>query len=406
MSRLAHCHGYAELRVAARRRLPSPLFHYIDGGADDELTLQANTAAFDRYQLLPRYLRDVRSIDMRRRVLGCDLGWPLLLAPTGMTQLFHPGGERAVATEAAKAGVGYSLSTMATTSIEDIAAVSRGPKIFQLYLLNDDALNLAMIDRCIEAGFDALCLTVDTVIAGNRERDLRSGLTVPPRLGLRSLIEFALRPAWCLDYLRTERFTLPNIATSTAASEDVSTLAAYFAARMERHISWARVERLIRYWNRPFAIKGLQSVDDARLAINVGASAVIISNHGGRQLDGGAATIDLVADMVDAVGDRIEVIVDGGVRRGSHIVKALAMGARACMTGRPYLYGLSAFGAAGVARVLAQLRSETERTLGLLGCASLDELGREHLRRADAMPHFLAQSAAADASLPLQWSRR
>jgi L-lactate dehydrogenase (cytochrome) len=402
MSRPEHCHNLADFEAIARRRLPSPLYHYIAGGADDEVTTRANTCAFDRYELVPRFLRETGAIDMRRALLGRELAWPLILAPTGMSRLFHPDGEMAVAREASHAGIGYALSTMATTSLEAIGAL-RGPKIFQLYMLNDDALNFEIIDRARAAGFDAVCVTVDTVWAGNRERDLRTGLTVPPKLSASSVLAFAARPAWCIGYLRGASFTLPNIPGAKAG--DVSTLAAYFAQRMEKQISWDRIERIARHWGGPFAVKGLQAIDDARIAATAGCTAVIISNHGGRQLDGGAATIDLIADMADAVGDRLELILDGGVRRGAHIAKALAMGARAVMTGRPYLYGLSAFGASGVARVLELLRNETERTLGLLGCSRIDDLGRDHIRLAGTPPTFLREGGVAGPKTPRSQNR-
>ncbi len=392
MIQLDNCFNLFDFEQAARQRLPGPLFHYIDGAADDEVTKSANTTAFDRYTLVPRYLRDIRKMDLRRKVFGCELEWPVLLSPTGMTRLFHPDGEKAVAVEAARCGAAYSLSTMATTSIEDVAAASQGPKIYQLYLLNDDALNLEMIDRCKAANYDVLCLSVDTVVAGNRERDLRCGLTVPPRLNRRNFFGFAMRPGWCFRYFAGGGVTLPNVP----AGEDggnLGTLAAYFASKMEQNITWSRVERLMAHWEKPFVIKGLQSVEDARDAAACGVTGIIISNHGGRQLDGGAATIDLVANVVDAVGDRLEVVLDGGVRRGTHIVKALAMGARACMIGRPYLYGLSAFGQPGVRRVLNLLRKETERTMALLGCANLDELGRHHITASGKLPDFLAHPA-------------
>lgn len=392
MSRLEDCFNLVDFVDAARQRLPAALFDYIHGGADDELTLRANVSAFARYNLVPRYLHDIRNPDMRRTVFGCDLQWPVMLSPTGMTRVFHPAGEIAVAQQAAAAGVAYALSTMATTSIEDVAAASTGPKIYQLYLLNDEALNFEMIDRCKAANFDAICLTVDTVVAGNRERDLRNGLTVPPRLGRRNLLGFAMRPGWCLNYLANGGISLPNVPAG-ADGHSLGTLSAFFASRMEQNITWERVERLQQYWGKPFVIKGLQSVCDARNAAAAGVSGLIISNHGGRQLDGGAATIELIADIVDAVGDQLEVVLDSGVRRGSHVIKALAMGARACMIGRPYLYGLSAFGAPGVARVLQILRQETERSLALLGCASLDQLGRQHLTAADKLPGFLTPPA-------------
>lgn len=393
MARVRDCYNVADLEKQARKRLPRPLYHYIAGGADDERTASANVHSFDRYQLVPNYLHDIRTIDTRRKVLGRELAWPLFLAPTGMTRMFNRAGEVGVALEAAKSGVGYALSTMATTSIEDVGRATPGPKMFQLYLLNDDTINFAMIDRCREAGFDALCLTVDTVVAGNRERDLRTGLTVPPRLTPSSLLAFVAHPRWCFDYLRGGAFSLPNVGEK-GGSSDLTTLTAYFAAKMERNITWSSVEKIAAYWGGPFAIKGIQSVRDTRLAASSGATAVILSNHGGRQLDGVAPTIDLVADIADAVGDRVEIILDGGIRRGSHIVKALAMGATACMTGRPYLYGLSAFGAVGVGRVLELLRTETERTLSLLGCASVDDLTREHLRFAAEVPGFLLDGDA------------
>lgn len=392
---LRDCHNAMDFKAAAKARLPRPLFDYVEGGADDETTKQANVAAFDRYSLAPNYLRDVREVDMRRTVLGCDLAWPMILSPTGMSKMFHPDGEHGVAAEAARAGVGYALSTMGSESIEDIAKGSQGPKIYQLYLLADDALNFAAIDRAKAMGYDALCLTVDTIVAGNRERDLRSGLTIPPRIGLGSFLQFVARPAWCLGYLRGGRFSMPNIAPPGQSATDIATLAAFFASKMERHISWARVERIAAHWSGPMAVKGLQKPEDALSAAKSGASAIIVSNHGGRQLDGSAPTIDLVADIVDAVGDDIEVILDGGIRRGTHIVKALAMGARACMTGRPYVFALAAYGQPGVARLLEILRLETERALALLGCASVDDLGREHLRLADQLPQFLTDSATA-----------
>lgn len=392
MTNLNRCFNVNDLREGARRYLPSPLFHYIEGGADDEYTKAQNTEAYNKYQLVPNYLRDMRKIDMRSTVLGRQLQWPVIMAPTGMTQLFHPAGERAVAIEAAKSGVGYALSTMATTSLETIAELNDGLKMFQLYLLTDDGLNYETIDRCKEAGYDALCLTVDTVVPGNRERDGRTGMTVPPQLNLRSLMDFSLKPKWCLDYLFGQAFDLPNCKSrNDTSASDLSSLAVLFASIMDRNLNWERAEKLIAYWGKPFAIKGIMSVEDAKKAVDIGATAIIVSNHGGRQLDGAPATVDVLADIVDAVEGRAEVIADGGIRRGSQIVKALAMGASACMVGRTYLYGLAAAGQPGVAKMLDLLRRETERTLGLVGCAELSQLNRQHLRAANSLPDFMTR---------------
>lgn len=385
MTRLHDCFNTQDFARVARRRLPGSLYHYIEGGADDELTVRANTQAFERHQLVPRQLRDIRQVDMQRRVFGCDLEWPVFMAPTGMTRLFHPAGEQAVAQEAARLGAGYMLSTMATTSLEEVADCATGPKIFQLYLLNDDGLNRAIIDRCKMAGYDAICLTVDCVVAGNRERDLRFGLTVPPQLNRRNILSFVQRPLWGLRYLAHGGITLPNVPTPDG-SNSLGTLTSYFATKMEQNITWARVEQLQQYWGRPFIIKGLQSVADARDAAAAGVTGIIVSNHGGRQLDGSPGVLDLLPAIVDAVGDQLDVVLDGGVRRGNHIVKALALGARACLIGRPYLYALSAYGQPGVTRMLELLRRETERTLGLIGVPHIDDLDRSALTHLDSQP--------------------
>lgn len=387
------CLNVFDFRDKSRSVLPRPIFEYLEGGAEDEVTMRANTSAFDRYHLIPSCLRDIRKIDMRRTVFGCELEWPVILAPTGLTRVFHPDGEVAVAEVAASCGTAYSLSTMGTTSIEEVAAATTGPKIFQLYLFSDDTLNFVLIDRCKEAGFDAICITVDTVVAGNRERDRRAGLTVPPRLNRKNLLHFAKRPSWCVRYLAAGGIGMPNIPA--AEGGDLGTLAAYFASRMEQNITWGRIERLMAYWGKPFVVKGLQSVEDARKAADAGVAGIIVSNHGGRQLDGGAATVDLLAHIVDAVGGQLDIVLDCGIRRGSHVVKALAIGATACMIGRPYLYGLSAYGKAGAAQVVGLLRKETERTLALIGCAHVDEVGRHHLMTAAAVPDFSASAGKA-----------
>lgn len=381
-SSIQRCFNLEDFRLQAKRKLPAPLFHYIDGGADDEYTRHNNTVAFNKYEIVPRCLEDVTTIDMRTRVLGCELEWPVLIAPTGMSRFFHHEGERAVARAAEQAGTMYSLSTVGTTSIEDVAAATSGPKMFQLYALKDHAINDELIDRCRLAKYDALCLTVDTVVAGNRERDLRTGMTVPPRPTLQSLASFALHPQWCYHYVTTPTLEMANLSQHIPeGSSQVSSLGKYINEQFDRTLNWAYAEQIAARWQGPFAIKGILSVEDARRAADIGASAVIISNHGGRQLDTVPAPIDVIAEIADALGGKLEIILDGGVRRGTHVLKALAMGATACMIGRPYLYGLASGGQAGVERVLSLLKSEIERAMILSGRANSKTINRSFIRR-------------------------
>jgi len=374
-------HNLMDFRRGAQRRLPAPLFHYIDGGADDEWTLRNNTSAFDRYELLPEYLRDIATIDLRTRVLGVDMDMPLFLSPTGMTRLFHHGKECAVARAASRANVMYTLSTMATTSLEDIAAVAPGPKMFQIYILKDRDLTKEFVQRCKGAGYNALCLTVDTPLAGNRERDKRTGMIMPPKLTLSSALSFATHLHWSLNFLRNPNFDLANVVHRVdAIGGGGMSLIDYVNSQFDRSVTWDDAAWLAEQWDGPFCIKGLQTAEDARRAADIGASAIMISNHGGRQLEGAPAPVDCIQPMRDAVGGSMELIVDGGVRRGTHILKALALGADACSFGRPYLYGLAAAGEAGVDRVLHLIREELERSLALLGCASLADLKAGHVQ--------------------------
>lgn len=374
------CFSVADLRTLARRKLPSPLFHYIDGGADDEHSLRRNTAAFDRWAFIPELLHDVSAIRTETRLLGHTLSMPLLCAPTGMSRLFHRDGERAVARAAERAGIYYSLSTLATTSIEDIAAASSGPKMFQVYVFKDRALTTNLIERSRAAKFTALCLTIDTPVAGNRERDRVTGMQLPPRFTLASLASFAAHPGWALDYVRDSDFSLRNVAQHADAMTDgQQSLLDYVNGQFDRTISWAEVDWLRGQWDGPLVIKGIQSLADARRAADAGASALMISNHGGRQLDSTLAPIELVARIRDQLGAGIELIVDGGVRRGSHLLKALALGADACSIGRSYLYGLAAGGEAGVSRALDLLRAELERDMALLGVTDVARMSSAHL---------------------------
>lgn len=377
-SLLQRCVNIGDFRHLAQRRLPPALFHYLDGGADDEYSLRNNTAAFDQYQLVPRALRDVTTLKLGTRVLGSAIDWPVILAPTGMSRFFHHGGELAVARAAQKSGTLYSLSTVATTTIEDVASATQGPKMFQLYVLRDHGINDELMVRCRDAGYNALCLTVDTVVQGNRERDIRTGMTVPPKPTLRTLAGFAAHPRWCYHYLTTPPLGMANLSHRMAqGSSEVSSLGAYINNQFDRALNWDYAEQLAKRWNGPFAIKGILCAADAKHAADIGATAVIISNHGGRQLDTARAPIDCVAEIAEAVGGQLEIIVDGGIRRGTHVLKALALGATACMIGRPYLYGLAAGGEAGVERVLSLLRQELERGMILAGQPDIQALDRD-----------------------------
>ncbi|WP_430404675.1 alpha-hydroxy acid oxidase [Hyphomonas sp.] len=373
---LARNFNLMDFRAGAKRRLPAPLFHYIDGAADDEWSLINNTKAFEHYQLLPNHLRDISKVDLSTKVLGVEMSMPVFCSPTGMTRLFHHGKELAVARAAARAGVMYTLSTLSTTSLEDVAAATAGPKMFQIYIFKDRELTREFVKRCKDAGYDALCLTVDTALAGNRERDKRTGMIMPPKLTLSSLASFAAHPHWAMHFLMNPDFRLANVVHRVdAIGGGAMGLIDYVNSQFDRTVTWEDAAWLVEQWGGPFAIKGLQTAEDAKRAVDIGASAIMISNHGGRQLDSAPAPIDCVAPMRDAVGDAIELIVDGGVRRGTHVLKALALGANACSFGRPYLYGLAAHGEGGVDRVLQLIREELERSIALLGCSTISQLG-------------------------------
>jgi L-lactate dehydrogenase (cytochrome) len=380
MAALNHCHNIADLRRRAKRRLPAPLFHYIDGGSDDEWTLRRNGAAFADYQLLPECLRNVADIDLSTRLLGQTLALPFFLAPTGMSRLFHHDRELAVARAAEKFGTLYSLSTLGTTSLEDIASTISAPKMFQIYILKDRELTREFVERCKAARYEALCLTVDMAMAGNRERDLRTGMVMPPRFGLGSLWSFAAHPAWTMNLLLHPGFQLANVAHRVDALAGGSMgLIDYVNSQFDRTVVWDDVAWLRGLWDGPLVLKGVLSPADAVRARDVGADALMISNHGGRQLDGAPAPVDLIRPMRDAVGDALQLVVDGGIRRGTDIVKSLALGADGCSFGKAYLYGLAAGGQAGVERALSLLSMEVRRTMTLLGCASIGEIGERHI---------------------------
>ena len=379
--RLSDCHNVDDFRRLAKARLPWPVFDYIDGAADDEATKARNTAAFGDVDLVPDVLAGVAEIDTSIMLMGRKSALPLMLSPTALQRVFHWQGERAVARAAEKFGVWFGISSLATVSIEDIGALVSSPKLFQLYVHKDKGLNASMIERCQAAKFDALALTVDTIVSGKRERCLRSGFTTPPRYTAANLLGYAMKPRWGLDYVFREKFGLPNLDghVSEGTGKAVS-IAEYFNTMLDTSMDWDTAARIRQDWGGTFCLKGVMSAGDARRAVEIGADAIMISNHGGRQLDGSRAPFDQLAEIVDAVGGEIEIICDGGVRRGTHVLKALAQGATAASGGRLYLYALAAAGQAGVERVLGLLKDEIERDMRLMGVTHIDQLTRDRLR--------------------------
>ena len=385
--RLATAANTDDLRRIAKRRLPGGVFDYIDGGAEDERTMRANRQAFSNYRFKPRVLRDVSAVDTSVSVLGKTIPLPLVLAPTGFTRIADPQGELAVARAAQRAGLPYTLSTLSTRSIEEVAAANGdGRRWFQVYVWKDKGLLRDMVDRAAAADYEALVITVDTANLGRRERDVRRGFELPPKLGLGTILDGAVHPSWTWRFVRAEPIRFANIASSSAATDQPEgssavNLAETFATQFDARLSWDDIDWFRSVWNGPIVIKGIQTVDDARIAADVGVDAVALSNHGGRQLDDAPAALDLVAPVADAVGGRVEIICDGGVRRGSDIVKAVALGATACMAGRAYLYGLAAGGELGVDKVLDLFAGDVRRTMALLGAATVKELSGDYLER-------------------------
>ena len=378
---LTDCHNFRDFRMLAKRRLPSPIFHYIDGAADDESTYRRNTTAYDDVDLVPSVLAGVEQIDLSTTIFGKKIEMPLYCAPTAVQRLFHHEGERAVAKAAEKYGTMFGVSSLGTVSVEEIGSLIKTPKMFQFYFHKDRGLNDNMLERARAANFDVLALTVDTITGGNRERDLRTGFSIPPKLTPASILSFILKPQWGLNFLTKKKFELPHLKDYVDSGTNATTsIGSYFSTMLDQSMSWKDAEKLCSQWGGHFALKGIMSVDDAKRAVDIGCTGIMVSNHGGRQLDGARAPFDQLAEIVDAVGDKIDVICEGGIQRGTHVLKALSIGAKACSGGRLYLYALAAAGQPGVERALSIYRAELERDMKLMGCSSIDQLTRSNLR--------------------------
>jgi len=376
-----NCHNIKDFRKLSKKRLPSPIFHYIDGAADDEVTYRRNTEAYEQCDLVPNVLTGVRDIDMSTTVMGQKLDIPLYFAPTALQRLFHHDGEIAVGKAAEKFGTMFGISSLGTASIEEVSKLISTPKLFQLYVHNDKGLNQDLVDRCKDSNFETMCVTVDTIVGGNRERDLYSGFTIPMKLKLSSMMSFALHPSWAFNYFTHSKWELSNLKNYIAEGTNVMTnIGDYFTKMIDQSLNWKAVEEINKNWGKQFALKGIMSVEDAKRAVDIGATAIMVSNHGGRQLDGSRSSFDQLADIVDAVGDKIDVICEGGIRRGTHVLKALSLGAKACSGGRMYLYALAAGGQKGVEKAISNLRNEIERDMKLMGVTSIDQLTRKNIK--------------------------
>ena len=378
--RLSDCYNFHDFRTLARRRLPGPIFHYIDGGADDEVSLRNNSQRFERCHLLPRVLRGAKELDLSVRVMGQKLAVPFYCSPTALQKLFHHDGEEAVAKAAARYGTMFGVSSLGTVSVKALRESYDTPQVYQFYFHKDRGLNKAMMQSARQAGVDVMMLTVDSITGGNRERDLRTGFTIPMRLNLAGISQFALKPAWGINYLLRGGFKLPQLDEHIDMRGNTLSIARYFSELLDPQLNWQDVEEMIALWQGPFCLKGISCVQDARKAADVGCAGIVLSNHGGRQLDGAISPFDLLAEVVDAVGDKVDVMLDSGVQRGTHVIKALALGAKAVGIGRAYLYPLAAAGYPGVERALRLMKEEIERDLRLMGCGSVSELSREHVR--------------------------
>jgi len=380
MSKIDKCHNIKDFRELAKMKLPSPIFHYIDGAADDEITYIRNTKAFDECYLVPKVLRSVENINLETKILGKKISLPFFLSPTALQRLFHHQGELAVAKAAEKFNTFFGISSLSTVSIDAIKNIN-APKIFQLYFHKDRGLTNSMIDKCKSYNIDALALTVDTITGGNRERDLKTGFTSPPKITFRSFLSFLFHPQWTLNFLLRKKFDLPFLSEFVKEGTDIRiSVSDYFSNMLDQNMNWDDAKEVKKRWNGIFCLKGIMSKEDAIKAVEIGADAIMISNHGGRQLDGSRSPFDQLDEIVDAVGGKIDIICDGGIKRGTHILKAISKGANACSGGRLYLYALASGGEEGVTKSIDNLRGELIRNMKLMGLTKISQLSKENLR--------------------------
>ena len=380
MSKIDKCHNIEDFRELAKMKLPSPIFHYIDGAADDEITYIRNTKAFDECYLVPKVLRSVENINLETKILGKKISLPFFLSPTALQRLFHHQGELAVAKAAEKFNTFFGISSLSTVSIDAIKNIN-APKIFQLYFHKDRGLTNSMIDKCKSYNIDALALTVDTITGGNRERDLKTGFTSPPKITFRSFLSFLFHPKWTLNFLLRKKFDLPFLSEFVKEGTDIRiSVSDYFSNMLDQNMNWDDAKEVKKRWNGIFCLKGIMSKEDAIKAVDIGADAIMISNHGGRQLDGSRSPFDQLDEIVDAVGGKIDIICDGGIKRGTHILKAISKGANACSGGRLYLYALASGGEEGVTKSIDNLRCELIRNMKLMGLTKISQLSKENLR--------------------------
>ena len=378
--RLKDCHSFGDFRELARRRLPSPIFNYIDGAADDESTYSRNTKSFDDCDLVPNVLRGSKEIDMSVEILGQKLDLPIYCSPTALQRVFHHEGENAVAAAADKYRTLFGVSSLGTVSISEVRKKYQGPQCYQFYFHKDKALNQVMLQNAKDADVDIMMLTVDTITGGNRERDLKTGFSIPFKLTLNGIFQFLIKPMWALNYLTHARFSLPQLDDHVDMSDGPISIGRYFTEMLDPCLNWDDVAKMVEFWDGQFCLKGVMSVEDAKKAVEIGCTGIVISNHGGRQLDGSRSPFDQLSEIVDAVGDDIDVIMDSGIQRGTHVLKALSLGAKAVGGGRFYLFALAAAGQAGVERALSLMKDEIERDMRLMGVSTIAELSRKNLR--------------------------